>query len=364
MAKVEYSGGPQIEEVRARVKAARIHKLSANENPLGPSPDAIAAMREAMATIQRYPPRGDDLLRHALAAHYGRSLSPDHFTSANSGYDIIDLIGRTFLQAGDAVLISSPTYRAYGWAAERLGAGIIDVPSNTDDFTLDLDRLLNAIDTRTRLLFLCNPGNPTGAIVPAPVVERLLDTLPDGVMVVADEVYSHYVDDPAFPDSIAHVLNEQPLIVVQSFSKAYGLAGLRLGYAIARPDLIEQVARFRRPFHLGALALQGGIAALADRRHLAASVRLAREGRRYLVRELERLGVPCWPSQANFVLFRPPPPVEAVFEALIERGIMVRPTDSNGLPGHLRVSAGLPESNEAFVRALTEVLREGSRCRG
>jgi histidinol-phosphate aminotransferase len=363
MARVEYSGGPSIEEVRGRVKAARIHKLSSNENPLGPSPRVLEAMREAMASLQRYPPRGDEQLRQALAAHHGRTLTPEHFTTANSGYEVIDLIGRAFLRAGDAVVISSPTYRAYGWSAERQEAAVVDVRLMPDAFALDIDGMLTVIGERTRLVFLCNPSNPTGALVPAPIVGRLLDRLPDGAVLVADEVYSHYVDDPAFPDSLAHVLEGRPLIVVQSFSKAYGLAGLRLGYAIGRPDLIERIARLRRPFHLGELALRAGVAALADQAHLAASVALAREGRAFLAHELRRLGVPGWPSQANFVLFRPPLPARDVFERLIERGIMVRPTDSNGLPGHLRVSAGLRESNEAFVRALAEVLGEGSPCR-
>ena len=360
---VEYNGGPSIEEVRDRVKASRIHKLSSNENPLGPSPRAIEAIRHTAESLQMYPPRGGQRLRDALASHHGHTLTPEHFLGANSGYELIDLVGRTFLDAGDEIIISSPTYRAYAWAAERQDARVVDVRLTPRDFALDLDDVLAAVSPRTRLVCLCNPNNPTGALVSGAVMRSLHDGLPDDVVVVADEMYSHYVDDPAYPDSIQDVLDGRPVIIVQSFSKAFGLAGLRLGYGIARPDLVERVARYRRPFQLSELALNAGVAALDDRAHLDSSVALAHAGRQFLRQELQRLSVECWESHANFVLFRPPLAASDVFERLIERGIMVRLTDSNGLPGHLRVSTGLQESNEAFVRALEDVLNEGAQCR-
>lgn len=361
--KTDYTGGPSIEEVKDRVKAARIHKLSSNENPLGPSARVLELVRDAGASIHLYPPRGDDRLRTALARHHGRRLTPQHFLSANSGYEIIDLVGRAFLRPGDEAILNSPTYRAYGWTTERQEATTVDVRLRPETFALDLDGVLARVTDRTRLVCLCNPNNPTGAIVTAAEMRRLLDGLPERVVVIADEVYSHYVDHPDYPDTLQHVLDGRAVVIVQSFSKAYGLAGLRIGYAIARPDLVDRVAAYRRPFHMSELALRAGEAAIEDTAHLERSVNLAREGRTYLREQLDRLGVPNWPSEGNFVLFRPPGSARDVFERLIERGVMVRPTDSNGLPDHLRVSTGLPESNEAFCLALAEIVGEDASCR-
>jgi histidinol-phosphate aminotransferase len=190
----------------------------------------------------------------------------------------------------------------------------------------------------------------------APAMDRLLAALPAEVLVVADEAYSHYVARSDYPDSIRYVLKGCPLIVLHSFSKVYGLAGLRLGYGIARPDLIAQLWRYRRNFHLGRLELAAGIAALGDLEHVARSVKLAQEGRTYFYAALARLGVKFWPSEANFVLFQPARAAAEVCEELLERGIMVRPTEGNGLPGCLRVSTGLPEANAAFIQALSAVL--------
>lgn len=335
-----------------------IHKLSSNENPLGPSPQVMDVIREATSALHVYPPRGDDTFREVLASHHARGLTPDHFVSANSGYEVLDLVGRAFLRPGDEAIISSPTYRAYAWSAARQEATVVDVRLRPDDFSLDVDGILAAVTDRTRLVCVCNPGNPSGSIVSGVDVERLLAHLPPHAILVADEVYGHYVDDPAYPDSIQYIQHDRSVIIVHSLSKAYGLAGLRIGYGIGRPDLVERVAAYRRPFHLSTLAIRAGIAAIQDTAHLEQSVALARAGRRYLRRELNRLGVRTWPSQGNFVLFRTGTPAREVYERLLERGVMVRPTDSNGLPDHLRVSAGLPVANEAFIGALSAILGE------
>ena len=356
--RIDLSGGPSIDEIRNRVKATTIHKLSSTENPLGPSPRVIEILRDAAATLHEYPPRGDDHLREAIANHHARGLTPDHVASANGGYEVIDLIGRAFLRPGDEVIISSPTYRAYAWSAARQEATIVDVRLRPDDFSLDVDGILAALTERTRLVCLCNPGNPSGSIAPRADVERLLAHLPARTILVADEVYVHYVDDARYPDSIRHVLDNQPVVIVHSLSKAYGLAGLRVGYGIGRPDLIARVAAYRRPFHLSTLALRAAVAAIQDTEHLDRSVALARAGRRHLRQQLDRLGVTHWPSQGNFVLFRTETPARQAYEQLLERGIMVRPTDSNGLPDHLRVSAGRPDANEAFIEALAAIERD------
>ena len=329
-------------------------ELGANENPLGPSPRVRDAIVRELDHLHRYPP-GDAQLRAALAASHGRGLTSGHFVTAASGSEIIELISRAFLERGDEIILSTPTFVVYAPMAGLQGAAVVDVPLDPGDFSIDADRILAAITPRTRLLYVCNPGNPTGVMAPHPDVMRLLNQLPAHVVLVSDEVYADYVDDPAFPDTTAAVLAAQRIIVIRSFSKVFGLAGLRLGYAFAPPALVERMTRFVRPYHLGRLAIVAGIAALEDTEHVRRTVELARHGRTVLYDELSALGVDVWQSQANFVMVRPPDG-EAMLKALATRGIRARSTFKNGLPGALRVTAGLDSENEQFLDAFAEAL--------
>lgn len=338
--------------------------LGANENPLGPSPRVRDAIVRELDRIHRYP-MTDDALRAALAAHHGRGLTPGHFVTSASGSEIIELLSRVFLERGDEVILSSPTFVVYAPMAELQGAAVVDVPLGPRDFSLDVDGILAAVTPRTKLLYVCNPGNPTGVMAPAREVSRLLDALPPHVVLVSDEVYADYVDDAGFPDSTAAVLEDRRLVVIRSFSKVFGLAGLRLGYAIAPPTLAQSMTRFLRPYHLSRLAIVAGIAALDDREHYRQTVDLAQRGRRMLFDALSALGVEVWKSQANFVMVRPPDG-EAMVTALAGRGIRARSTLKNGLAGALRVTAGLDRENEQFLDAFASILgrpRAGSASR-
>lgn len=339
-------------------------ELGANENPLGASPRVRDAIVRELDRLHRYPP-SDASLRAALAASHGRGLTAGHFATAASGSEIIELISRAFLERGDEIVLSSPTFVVYAPMADLQGAAVVDVPLNPRDFSLDVDGILAAITPRTRLLYVCNPGNPTGVMAPQADVTRLVNALPAHVVLVSDEVYADYVDDEAFPDTTAAVLADERVIVIRSFSKVFGLAGLRLGYAIAPPAIVQRLTRFVRPYHLGRLAIVAGIAALDDTDHMRRTVELARHGRRVLYEALSALGVNVWKSQANFVMVRPPDG-EAMLNALAARGIRARSTVKNGLPGALRVTAGLETENARFLDVFAEALgrpRAGSAPR-
>lgn len=357
MSEITYAGGLSVSEVQEQVKSEKVYKLSSNENPLGPSPQVVAAIQAAAKSLNLYPDRDDIHLREALASFHGRSLTEYHFVSAVSGIEMIGLIARTFLQPGDEVIVCPPTFGWYVVTAKRLGAELVTVPLDVETFAHDVDGVLAAVTERTRLVYVCNPHNPTGAMMPAADMDKLVQGLPDRVLVVADEVYHHFVERSDYPDSVGHVLNEQNVIILHSFSKAYGLAGLRLGYVIAKPELCTQIVGQKRPFQHSHLALTGGIAALQDWDHVCRTVTLMNEGKQYFYKQFDRLGLKYWPSEANFVMFRPEGDADAVYQQLLERGIMTRPTSKNGLPGYLRVTCGLPEANEAFIAALTEIMK-------
>ncbi len=228
----------------------------------------------------------------------------------------------------------------------------VDLPQDT--FLYDVDALLDAVTPRTRVLYLCSPNNPTGTLLSAAELDALLAKLPARVIVAFDEVYYHFITDAARPDAIGAALGGANVVVIHSFSKAYGLAGLRLGYAIAKPELASKLAALQRPFHLNTLCFVAGLAALADTAHVDRTVAVTLAGRDRLYGQIRELGLEAWPSQANFVLLRCPVPAAQWAEALQGRGILVRP--AFGLPDCLRVTVGLPEANQAFIEALAELV--------
>ena len=331
-------------------------ELSANENPSPPSPRVVAAVVEALARLNRYPAGEDAGLRDAVAGRFGRGLTPAHVVTGASGSDVLELIARALLEPGDEVVVSQPTFQVYASTARHQQARVVAVPVDPESLAVDVTAVLDAVTPRTRLVYLCNPGNPTGVVVPADAVETLLAGLPPRVVLVADEVYVDYVTSDAFPDSIGHVLAGRPVVVVHSFSKAYALAGLRLGYAVTSPDLAAAITGLRRKFHLGRLEVAAGIAALSDQEFVRTSVALVHQELPLFYDAFRRLGLTCWPTDANFVLFRAPADAGALVAALAARGVKVRTTDGNGLPGHVRVTVGRPEENQRFVAALEAVV--------
>jgi histidinol-phosphate aminotransferase len=350
-----YPPGKPIEEVERELGIQGSIKLASNENPLGPSPRALAAVADAMKTLHLYPDGSAFYLRRRLAERHG--VSPDDILVGNGSNEIIELIVRTFLRPRDEAVMADQAFVIYRMVVQAVAATPRVIPLR--NYTHDLEAMAEAVTPRTRLVFLANPNNPTGTIFHRRDWEAFLRALPPRqLIVVADDAYADYVEDPEYPDTIGSRGDGSVAVVtLRTFSKLYGLAGLRIGYAVAPGPVIEAMQRIRQPFNVNALALVGALAALDDREHVRRTLEVNRQGMRTLTEAFRRLGLPFVPSAANFVLVRVGQGLE-VYERLLRRGVIVRPMDGYGLPEHLRVTIGLPEENQRLIEALEATLRE------
>ena len=349
-----YPPGKPIEEVERELGISGSIKLASNENPLGPSPKALAAVADALRIVHLYPDGSAFYLRRRLAERHG--VSPDDILVGNGSNEIIELIVRTFLRPRDEAVMADQAFVIFRMVVQAVAATPRVIPLR--NFTHDLEAIAEAVTPRTRLIFLANPNNPTGTIFRRAAWEAFLRALPPRqLLVVADDAYADYVEDPEYPDTIAlRGDGNVPVVTLRTFSKLYGLAGLRIGYAVAPAPVIEAMQRIRQPFNVNALALVGALAALEDVEHVQRTLAVNREGMRVLTEAFRRLDVPFVPSAANFILVRVGQGL-AVYEALLRQGVIVRPMDGYGLPEYLRVTIGLPEENARFIEALETVLR-------
>ncbi|MEH6628017.1 MAG: histidinol-phosphate transaminase [Motiliproteus sp.] len=331
----------------------RVIDLSANENPLGPSPMAISALQQALVGLHRYPSRDGSRLRQLLASEL--KITTDYLLLGNGASELLDITARALLVPGEQALIPVPSFMPYRKVVIRSGAKAVTVPTNAGQ--LDLAAMLAAVCERTRLVLLGNPNNPTGSTITHAQLADFMAQLPPQVLVVVDEAYVEYVDHPDYPDSIQMLLEGAPLLILRSFSKAYGLAGLRMGYAIGAPALIEQLNSFCQFYNTNSLAQAAAEAALQDRHHLQQTLTLNRLGLAYLQDSLQQLGLRVTPSQANFLLVEFEfDDADWVIQALAEQGILVKAMSRFGLPHCIRVSTGLDSDNRAFVEALTHII--------
>jgi histidinol-phosphate aminotransferase len=353
-----YSSDPAIEAARSAWGLNDILEMGSNESPLGPSPLAVEAMQQAVATLNRYPSLSDEALRDVLAGVIGQGLTPDNFVTGNGGLEVLAMIATAFLDKGDECVICRPTFPIYAVTAYRAGATVVYVDLNPDHFNYDVEAILAAVTPQTRVVYVCSPNNPTGNILTAAHMETLVNNLPPRVLLVADEVYHHFVADENYHNSLAYIEAGKNLIILRSFSKAYSLAGLRLGYGIAPAAIAQYLARTRRAFHLNSVTIAGGIAALRDKSHLEKNIELVIRGRQWLTEQLIQLGLPTWSSQGNFILFKPPFAAGEVSQRLLKHGLVVRAMARFYLPAHMRVTVGLPEENERFIVALRSILAE------
>ena len=349
-----YPPGKPIEEVERELGISGSIKLASNENPLGPSPKAMAAVADALRAVHLYPDGSAFYLRRRLADRHG--VSPDDILVGNGSNEIIELIVRTFLRPRDEAVMADQAFVIYRMVVQAVAATPRVIPLR--NFTHDLEAMAEAVTPRTRLIFLANPNNPTGTIFRRTAWEAFLRGLPPRqLLVVADDAYADYVEDPEYPDTIAlRGDGNVPVVTLRTFSKVYGLAGLRIGYAVAPAPVIEAMQRIRQPFNVNALALVGALAALEDVEHVQRTLAVNREGMRVLTEAFRRLELPFVPSAANFILVRVGQGL-AVYEALLRQGVIVRPMDGYGLPEYLRVTIGLPEENARFIEALETALR-------
>lgn len=348
------------DQQREAARGRPLVRLQNNENPLGPSPLVLEAINAVAPSLSYYPSFSDLALRRAIVDLLGRDLTPQHIFTGCSGFEALELIMRAALLPGDELILSSPTFAgAYKKVALPLGASVIDVPLEAETFRYRPDAVLDAITERSKIVMVCNPNNPTGSLVSAAAMDRLMRGLPDHVLVVADEVYHHFVDDSDFPVSLDYVLQGRNIVIVHSFSKAYGMAGMRLGYGIAKSEIANTIAGLQRGFHQNKLALAAGIAACRDQGHVRRVVAYLREETRWVCAQFDRLDIRYWPPAANFILFETRLPAEALQGALRARGFLLRGQSRNGLPYGMRLSLGTRESNSAFVDALEGILDTG-----
>lgn len=348
-----YHPGKPIDEVERELGLTGIVKLASNENNLGPSPKALAAIGAFAAQMHLYPDATAHVLRHALAERL--NVSEDALVFGNGSDDIIHLLGITFLEPGDEVIQAYPSFVRYESAAVLNQAICHSVPL-TADWVHDLDAMAARIDARTRLIFLCNPNNPTGTLVSRAALDRFLDRVPERVVVALDEAYFEYADGPDFPNGLDYVRDGRNVVVLRTFSKAYGLAGLRIGYGVMRPEIAAWLHRTREPFNVNAMAQAAAVAALDDTEHITRTLAMNAAGKHNLYAAFDRMGLPYTPSRANFVWVDVRRDSRAVFEALLHRGVIVRTGDIFGAPTHLRVTLGKPEENTRFLNALEVVL--------
>jgi len=347
-----FEPGKPIAEVQRELGLSHVVKLASNENPLGPSPMAVEAARAALVGVNRYPdPRATEL-RAKLAARLGVPAS--HVIAGNGSVEIIDLIARAFLGPGDNAVISEHAFVRFRQVVDARNRGARLVPMR--DWTHDLPAMARAVDGRTRLVFVANPNNPTGTWNRKAEVEALVAALPPGVLLVLDEAYFEYADDPDYPNGIDLVRKGAPVVVTRTFSKVYGLGGLRAGYAVAAPEVLDALLVVREAFGTSSPAQAGAAAALDDVEHVRRSVALNRVEKARLAGALGARGFAVLPSLANFVTFDTGGAGREVFRGLLAHGVIVRPLDPYAMKSWLRVSVGTPEENAAFLAALDAVL--------
>lgn len=349
-----YQPGKPISELARELglEESGIIKLASNENPLGVSPRAQDAIRAVLPDLARYPDGNGFELKQALARRYG--VDESCIVLGNGSNDVLELAARVFLRAGQEAIYSQHAFAVYPLAVKATGARGVEVPAR--EFGHDLDAMRRAVNARTRLVFIANPNNPTGTLVHAVALEKFIAALPREVVVVLDEAYNEYLDDAVKADSIGWLARFPNLIVTRTFSKVYGLAGLRVGYAFAHAGVADLMNRVRQPFNVNSVALAGATAALDDDDFVRRSFELNRAGMKQITAGLKRLEIEFIPSYGNFMSFRVGDGA-AVFRKLLAMGVIVRPIASYGMPTYLRVTIGLESENARFLGALERALQ-------
>ncbi|NOT86167.1 MAG: histidinol-phosphate transaminase [Methylococcaceae bacterium] len=347
-----YIPGKPVEELERELGLTGIVKLASNENPLGPSPSAIHAIQAHIADLTRYPDGSGFRLKQALAAKY--HLSPNQITLGNGSNELLELVARTFLTPALSVVFSQHAFAVYPIVTQAVGAKAIVVPAL--NYGHDLEAMLQSITPQTRLVFIANPNNPTGTLLPQAQLQQFIKALPPTVVCVLDEAYYEFVSAGQQCDSVAWLAECPNLLITRTFSKAYGLAGLRIGYGLSSADMADLLNRVRQPFNNNSLALVAAEAALADAVYLQKTIQLNQDGMQQLTNAFKALGLNWIPSAGNFVTVDLKRPADAIYTALLAKGVIVRPVANYDLPNHLRISIGTAVENQVFIDALTAIL--------
>ena len=347
-----YQAGKPVEELEREYGVSNAIKLASNENPLGPGKMALAAMRSVEQEVSRYPDGNGFKLKQLLANQL--NVKSENITLGNGSSEILELVARTFVTPENQVIFSEHAFAVYPILTQAVGAEAVITPAINRGH--DLDAMRDAVTDRTRLIFVSNPNNPTGTWLTSDQLHNFLSSIPDHVFVLVDEAYFEYVEEDEYPNSIKWIDEFPNLIVTRTFSKIHGLAGLRIGYGISHPDVAELLNRVRQPFNSNSVALAAAEAALQDSDHIKKSVETNTAGLKQLIAAFEKLGLKYIPSVGNFICVEFDRDGLGIYEALLHKGMIVRPIGVYGMPNHLRVTIGSEKENTQFIQSLSEVL--------
>jgi histidinol-phosphate aminotransferase len=352
---VPYPPGKSLEEVKKELGIiGKVIKLNSNENPLGPSPKVLSALKEHLSQINLYPQASYFTLKEAIAKRW--SVSPNQVVLGNGSNEVIEFVFKAYLSEGDEIIVSKPSFLMYEKFAQIYGVSIKEVPL-TKELKHDLKGIIKALSSKIKAIFLDHPHNPTGSTLNREEWYEFLENLEDDVLLVIDEAYGEFIDDPSVPSGLEFLKKRKGTLILRTFSKAYGLAGLRLGYGIASEEIANTLEKVRQPFNVNALAVIAGLAALEDEEHLRKTIDLTLQGRKYLTEILTKFGFKVYPSQANFIMVDFGEKCDAIYQELLHRGILLRPLKAYGFPTCLRITIGLPEENEVLISNLREILK-------
>ena len=348
-----YVPGKPLEALEREYGITGSIKLASNENPIGPSPKAMEAMRAAVPTMHRYPEEPGYVLLHRLAAHL--DVQPEQIIIGNGSDELLGMLSRALLQPGDEVIVPSPSFLMYSIVAQTAGAVPVQVPLK--EMAMDLTAMLAKVNAKTRIIVICNPNNPTGTIVTQQAFDAFLAALPHDVLVVVDEAYIEFVRDDACLQGLSCLDSKTPVVVLRTFSKAYGLAGLRVGYGIMPIELADVLNRVRMPFNVNAMAQAGAVAALGDDAFLQRTLSLIHTGLDELYAALDERRIGYFLSQTNFFLIDVARDAGQVYDRMLHQGVIVRPMTGYGYPQYIRINVGIPEENKRFITSLDRVLQ-------
>ncbi|HWJ03215.1 MAG TPA: histidinol-phosphate transaminase [Verrucomicrobiae bacterium] len=347
-----YVPGKPIEEVQRELGLTRVIKLASNENPWGPSPKALEAAKGSLERVFLYPDANAFSLKNLLAKELG--IDENQLVTGNGSDEIVQMVAQAFVDPGDEVIMANPSFPRYRTVTELMGGVPVEVELH--DYRHDLAAMAEKINSKTKVIFVCNPNNPTGTLVSGIELDEFMAKVPEHILVVFDEAYFEYVDDETYVSGQKYLNQGRQVLILRTFSKAFGLAGLRIGYGFANAEIIDLLNRVRGPFNGNLVALEAACAAWQDKEYLRQMVEKNAQGLEQLREGLERLGCKVVPSATNFVLAEVGKPSQEVFQALMRQGIIVRPGHLFGYGTGLRISVGTPEQNEEFLRALEAVL--------
>jgi len=349
-----YVPGKPVEELERELGIRDSVKLASNENPLGPSPLVLKEIindltnTKSSLSLNRYPDGNGYYLKQALSG--GLSVSEDEIILGNGSNELIDIAARTFLQPGDEAVMAFPSFVVYPMATQAQGATAIQIPLKK--YTHDLDAMADAITSSTKIVFIANPNNPTGTMNTKAEFEKFMKRIPEGILVVCDEAYCEYVTKPDYPDSMKYLAQGKDILILRTFSKMYGLAGLRIGYGIGGKDIIGEMNKLRPPFNTSSIAQKAALWALQDESHLRRTREINEQGKTYLYKELDSIGMKYVPTEANFIFMPLEHDAHTLYTILLKQGVIVRPMGQH----EIRVTIGLPEENKRFIDALKKVM--------